>query len=116
MKRKECQSIGWMDGRWGSLNELSVPLKDRSLQLADGIFETILVLDGKPQLLKEHLKRFKDTASLLRMEAPPETKWIKMLIREAIKKIKLFNGHGAVRINWSRGNQTSRGINLPLPL
>ena len=44
-------TIAWIDGCWGEPDDLQLPLSDRGLQLADGLFETVLVLDGAPQLL-----------------------------------------------------------------
>jgi len=37
--------------------ETKVPVTDRGLNYGDGLFETILYLDGRPVLLKEHLDR-----------------------------------------------------------
>ena len=49
-------SVAWIDGHWGHPDILNLPLSDRGLQLADGLFETILILEGQPILLEEHLK------------------------------------------------------------
>ena len=65
--------IAWIDGSWGSTAELALPLRDRGLQLADGIFETILILDGHPQLLNAHLSRWQTSACLLGMAPPPRS-------------------------------------------
>jgi len=43
----------WVDG----LPATSVPLDDRGLQYGDGLFETILLRDGKPRFLAHHLAR-----------------------------------------------------------
>ena len=104
--------IAWIDGSWGSTADLALPLRDRGLQLADGIFETILILDGHPQLLNAHLSRWHASACLLGMAPPPEADWLKPLIKEALKRCKLINGNGALRLNWSRGNSSGRGIGL----
>ena len=55
-------AIAWIEspeasGRWGAPEELSVPLNDRGLLLADGLFETVLMRDGQPRLLAAHLAR-----------------------------------------------------------
>ena len=39
------RSLSWIDGRWGETNAPELPLNDRGLLLADGLFETVLVLD-----------------------------------------------------------------------
>ena len=45
-------AIAWMDGQWGTAAHLNLPLDDRALLLADGLFETVLIRNGAPQLLQ----------------------------------------------------------------
>ncbi|QPN67706.1 aminotransferase class IV [Synechococcus sp. CBW1006] len=106
--------IAWIDGRWGRPAELSVPLTDRGLQLADGLFETVLVEAGRPQRLDEHLQRWRQGAALLAMAEPPDQAWLTPLIEEAIARAGLaHSGSGALRLAWTRGDNHSRGIELP---
>ena len=106
--------IGWLDGHWGSLKELKVPLADRSLNYGDGIFETILISNGKAQLLRHHFNRWQNSALKLGMAQPPKEEIINQLINEGIKKCSLENSNGAIRLNWSRGYIATRGINFPI--
>ena len=50
-------TIAWIDGRWGQPSELRISLSDRGLQLADGVFETMLIRAGEAQLLEAHHSR-----------------------------------------------------------
>ena len=48
--------IAWLgdgtgQGRWGTPQTLTLPISDRGLLLADGLFETLLVEAGKAWLL-----------------------------------------------------------------
>lgn len=45
--------ITWVDGERTD----SLPLPDRGLAFGDGLFETLLLLDGRPALLPYHLER-----------------------------------------------------------
>lgn len=126
-------AVAWIDGRWGSPAELAVPLNDRGLLLADGLFETILVQSGRPQLLEAHLRRWRESAALLAMAPPPARSRLEPLIHEAIERAGLGAGMntglgaggfaagpgqsrcGALRLNWSRGAGGGRGIDLPDP-
>ena len=110
-KTPDPAAIAWIDGRWGSPAELGVPLQDRGLLLADGLFETVLVHAGRPILLEAHLQRWRTSADLLAMAPPPAAERLKPLIREAVRRAGLT--HGALRLNWSRGNGSGRGIDLP---
>ena len=106
-------SIAWIDGRWGTAANLKLPLDDRGLLLADGLFETVLVRNGQPQLLQEHLQRWNSSAALLNMDAPPQHKDLEPLINDAIQRSELSEANGALRLNWSRGSTPQRGIGLP---
>ena len=107
--------LGWHNGKWGSADALGMPLTDRGLQLADGLFETMLIRDGNAQLLSEHLQRWKRGAALLGMAEPPARSWLEQLIDEAISRAGLntTDTAGAMRLNWSRGSIAGRGIALP---
>ena len=104
--------LGWINGHWSEAKTLGLPLTDRGLQLADGLFETVLVLNGDAQLLDAHLQRWQHSAALLGMAPPPSQSWLHLLIQEGIAKADL-NGPGlagALRLNWSRGQAAERGI------
>ena len=107
--------LGWHNGEWGCADALGMPITDRGLQLADGLFETVLIQDGEAELLSEHLQRWQRGAALLGMAGPPARSWLKELIDEAISRAGLdtTGSAGAMRLNWSRGSIADRGIGLP---
>ncbi len=107
-----AKTIGWNNGKWCSITEGTIPIRDRGLSLGDGIFETILILNGAPKLLSQHLKRWQQSASLLNMSAPPSEEWLRPIITQAIQKTSLTNQNGVLRLNWSRGSSSNRGINI----
>lgn len=113
-------AIAWIEspepsGRWGAPGELSVPLNDRALMLADGLFETVLMREGQPRLLAAHLARWHQGAALLGMDSPPAARDLEPLIREAVERSGIREG--ALRLNWSRGSAAgaARGIAIPGP-
>jgi len=115
MNRAGGGTIAWIDGpgdggTWAPPEQLALPLADRGLALADGLFETILIQNGKPQLLQAHLQRWRQAAARLGMAAPPEADRIQLLLAEAIERSG--SSDAALRLNWSRGN-AGRGIALP---
>ena len=111
-------AIAWIDGPeaqgcWGDPAALALPLDDRGLLLADGLFETVLVRDGRPRLLAAHLARWQQGAALLGMDPPPVAARLEPLIGEAVRRSSI--AQGALRLNWSRGSATgaTRGIGIP---
>ena len=99
-------------GQWGDPGELALPLADRGLLLADGLFETVLLEEGRLQLLEEHLERWRSSAELLAMAPPPDQTLILPLVAEAIARSGIRTG--ALRLNWSRGCG-GRGLDLSAP-
>jgi branched-subunit amino acid aminotransferase/4-amino-4-deoxychorismate lyase len=110
-------AIAWIDapaphGRWGHPEELCLPLNDRGLLLADGLFETVLVDAGQPRLLEAHLERWRRSAQLLAMAPPPAEASVRPLLEQAV--IRSGIDEGALRLNWSRGGG-GRGLDEPGP-
>jgi len=114
-------AIAWIgdpggEGSWGAPAELAIPLNDRGLQLADGLFETLLVEEGVPLLLERHLARWQAGAALLGLSPPPEAGLVRPLIAAAVARSGVRRG--ALRLNWSRGSADDprqRGLGLPGP-
>lgn len=112
--------IAWIDdpepeGSWGDPDLLSLPLSDRGLLLADGLFETVLVEAGHPRLLEEHLERWRTSAASLGMAPPPGADRVLSLLEEAVARSGLREG-AALRLNWSRGGSgRQRGLGPPAP-
>jgi branched-subunit amino acid aminotransferase/4-amino-4-deoxychorismate lyase len=117
---RDAVAIAWINdpgphGQWGAPNELTLPINERGLLLADGLFETVLILDGQPRLLAEHLGRWHHSAALLGLAKPPDEATVGPLIQGALSRSGI--SCGALRLNWSRGNggngANSRGIAIP---
>jgi branched-subunit amino acid aminotransferase/4-amino-4-deoxychorismate lyase len=111
--------IAWIDGptpegTWGDPERLCLPLSDRGLLLADGLFETLLIEAGQPRLLAEHLERWRVSAASLGLAPPPGADRVRPLLAEAVARSGL-GGTAALRLNWSRGNGAGRGLALPGP-
>ena len=105
-------AIAWIDGEWGTPENLAMPLNDRGLQLADGLFETVLLRRGTPVLLEEHLQRWRAGAELLGLGTPPDHSRLQPLLTEAIQRSGTASVDAVLRLNWSRGG-AERGIDPP---
>ncbi len=117
--------IAWLgasgQGCWGPPEDLALPISDRGLLLADGVFETLVVEGGRAWLLEEHLDRWQRSAALLALPPPPDGAIVQPLIAEAIHRSGIGDASGpspcgALRLNWSRGSGGGgggRGIAIP---
>lgn len=95
--------------RWFSLCngqfESPLPLDDRAAALGDGLFETLLVRQGRPVWLDEHLVRLALGCERLALDFPEQK------LREEIRQLLAEHAihYGVLRISLSRCGDGGRG-------
>jgi 4-amino-4-deoxychorismate lyase len=95
----------WVNGQ----EQSSLELPDRGLEFGDGLFETLLSRQGKPQFLQEHIARLQRGFLVLGFSVSPE------LICDRIKEACEYHKDSlwaAIRITVTRG-QGERGYAPP---
>ena len=106
-------SIGWYKNKWLNIENIYISGIDRGLKFGDGIFETILIKQNKPILLREHIKRLQKSSSILNIDLIINKLYLEEIINEGIKKLCLTNNEfGSIRINYSRGKNQDRSISI----
>ena len=107
------RNIGWKDNQWQEINYINISIMDRGLRFGDGLFETILIRNKKAILMKEHLQRFEKNLHLLNYNFQINHQFLEKIITQGIDKLNLnSNEYGSIRINYSRGLNIERSINL----
>ncbi|PZO57376.1 MAG: aminodeoxychorismate lyase [Leifsonia xyli] len=86
---------------WAKPLEEHLQVQDLGITRGDGVFETITVVDGRPQALEAHLARFGHSAAMLDLPAPDPDAWRQAIeavcarldpVREAFAKTVLTRG------------------------
>jgi 4-amino-4-deoxychorismate lyase len=72
----------------------------------DGVFETLLVRDGRPCLVEAHLQRLTHSAKLLELPAPDLTAWRTAIDAAAREWVAQAVGEGALRLVYTRGRES----------
>lgn len=67
--------LAFLDGTLGDPDEPHIRVDDLGLLRGDGIFETVLVADGKPRELRPHLDRLARSAAMLDLTVPDRGAW-----------------------------------------
>lgn len=92
----------------GHVHDPDVPLlhaDDLAAVRGDGIFETLLVRDGRPCLLEAHLNRLSHSAQLLDLPEPDVTQW-RAVVDLAVQSWLTTGGEeGVLRLVYSRGRE-----------
>jgi len=93
----------------GLLHDSGAPLlyaDDLSAVRGDGIFETLLVRDGRPCLLESHLGRLTQSATMMDLPAPDLPRW-RAAVGVAVERwLADGGGEGVLRLVYSRGRES----------
>ncbi len=96
--------MAMLDGTLADPDAPNLRADDLGLLRGDGVFETILVVDGKPRELGPHLDRLARSAAMLDLPEPPRSDWE----RCAAAVIDAWRGGAemALRLIYTRGRES----------
>ncbi len=82
---------------------------DPGVLRGDGLFESLLVADGEPQLLTEHLARMERSATIMDLPLPPAGQWRRQWQRCIHAAVQAWTGgpEMAVRLIVTRGTHAT---------
>ena len=63
--RESLQTLGFYNGKYGPLDEMTVPMTDRACYFGDGVYDAAYSRNHKIFTLNEHIDRFFTSAALL---------------------------------------------------
>jgi 4-amino-4-deoxychorismate lyase len=93
----------------GGLHDPGAPLlyaDDLAAVRGDGIFETLLIRDGRPCLLEAHLGRLTQSAAMMDLPAPDLPQW-RATVGVAVQRwLADDGGEGVLRLVYSRGRES----------
>src|SRR6266545_7000878 len=93
--------LALLDGTLADPDQPHITVDDMGLLRGDGVFETILVVDGQPRELGPHLDRLARSAAMLDLPVPDRAAW------DACVKAVLDAWRGgqemALRLVYTRG-------------
>lgn len=93
----------------GEVRDADRPLlfaDDLAAVRGDGIFETLLVRDGRACLVEPHLRRLMHSAAMLELPEPDLDAWRRAVQRAAGQWSAQTSAEGALRLVYTRGRET----------
>lgn len=107
--------LAFLDGTLANPDDPHIRVDDLGLMRGDGVFETVLVADGKPRELRPHLDRLARSASMLELPEPDDEAW-----QRAVRQV-IGNWTGedefALKLVYTRGTEageTAFAIGSPI--
>jgi D-alanine transaminase len=81
--------IAYVNGRYRPLAGEAVALEDRGYQFADGVYEMIKVLAGRPRDLDRHLDRLERSLAALEIQAPMTRAALQSVLLTTLRRNRL---------------------------
>jgi branched-chain amino acid aminotransferase len=108
--------IVFLNGNWLEERDAAIPIDDRGFLLADGVFETARLVNGKYFRLQQHLDRLTESARHLRIQLPDID--FHSLAAAVAERNRLTNGSLRITITRGRGGRglDTRGAGPPTTL
>jgi D-alanine transaminase len=78
--------IAYVNGEYCDIADAKVSVEDRGFQFADGVYEVIVAMDGRPFRLEPHLERLKRSAEGIALEIDFERLNLCGMIDEGIRR------------------------------
>ena len=86
--REEVEkTLGYYNGKYGELEEMSIPMNDRVCWFGDGVYDAGPSRNYKIFAIDEHIDRFFNSAGLLDIEMPVTKEELKELLQEMVNKM-----------------------------
>src|SRR5271165_1773005 len=61
----------YLNGQFVAYDDARVPVEDRGMQFADGVYEVVRYYDGRPFRMQQHLSRLVRSAAGIELSLPP---------------------------------------------
>lgn len=81
------KTLGYYNGKYGELDEMTVPFNDRVCFFGDGVYDAGPARNYKIFAVDEHIDRFFNSAALLEIVMPVTKDELKKLLQEMVDKM-----------------------------
>lgn len=81
------ENLGYYNGEFGLLEEMTVPMLDRVCYFGDGVYDATYCRNHIIFALDEHIERFYNSAGLLGIKIPYTKEQLKEILNDMVKKV-----------------------------
>lgn len=81
------EMLGYYNGKWGPLDQMTVPMNDRASWFGDGVYDATYCRNHKIYMLEEHIDRFFRSAELLKIKIPHTKQELAEILKDLVLKV-----------------------------
>lgn len=97
-------ALGYYNGTWGPLDEMTVPMNDRACFFGDGVYDAAICYKKTIYLLDSHVDRFFNSAKLLEINLELSKEALKALLNDMAARVD----HDTILVYWQASRGTAR--------
>jgi D-alanine transaminase len=80
-------ALGYYNGTWGPLDEMTIPMNDRGNYFGDGVYDAAVCANRVIFTLNEHIDRFYTSGGLLEITPPCNKDELKSILNDLVQKV-----------------------------
>lgn len=100
------KNLGYYNGKWDEIENMSIPMTDRVCFFGDGVYDATYSRNYKIFSLDEHIDRFYNSARLLEINLPYTKDELKDILTDMVSKMD--TGENFVYFQATRGSDAVR--------
>lgn len=81
------KNLGYYNGKFGPLEEMTVPFLDRVSFYGDGVYDATYAINHKIFAMEDHMERFFNSARLLKFDLPWTKEELAAILDEMVQKV-----------------------------
>jgi D-alanine transaminase len=94
-------ALGYYNGKWGPLDEMTIPMNDRGNYFGDGVYDAAVCANRVIFTVDEHIDRFFSSAALLEIKPSCTRDELKAILNGMVQKVD--NAPLLAYWQWTRG-------------
>lgn len=109
------KNLGFYNGKYDTIDNMSIPMTDRVCWFGDGVYEATAVRNGVIYCLDDHIERFFNSAAFVEIKIPYSKEELKALLYEMVQKVDVSQTNNESLLYWqiTRGADVPRNHNFP---
>lgn len=98
------KNVAYYNGKFGEIENMSVPIEDRAVYFGDGIYDVATVKNGRTFAIDDHIDRFFSSCRLIRIDLPFDKQGLKKILLDVVGKLDSDITEAVLYFQASRGS------------
>ena len=104
------ENIAYYNGKIASIEEMTIPINDRSSYFGDGVYDATYTRNHIPFALEEHIDRIYRSAAMLKISAPMLKDEMGRLLRELVRRVAVSYTHLRPKLSRSKRSSSCKTV------